>query len=47
MAKLPISSFTVPRLKDLPKDVRARIKLVQEKTGFCSQCVPGACSTTG
>jgi uncharacterized peroxidase-related enzyme len=34
MAKLPISSFTVPRLKDLPKDVRARIKLVQEKTGF-------------
>jgi uncharacterized peroxidase-related enzyme len=34
MAKLPISSFTVPRLKDLPKDVRARIKQVQEKTGF-------------
>jgi uncharacterized peroxidase-related enzyme len=34
MAKLPISSFTVPRLKDLPKDVRARIKLVQQKTGF-------------
>ncbi|MGH6884710.1 MAG: peroxidase-related enzyme [Geminicoccales bacterium] len=34
MAKLPISSFSVPRLKDLPKDVRARIKLVQEKTGF-------------
>jgi len=34
MAELPISSFTVPRLKDLPKDVRARIKLVQQKTGF-------------
>ena len=34
MAKLSISSFTVPRLKDLPKDVRARIELVQEKTGF-------------
>jgi uncharacterized peroxidase-related enzyme len=34
MAKLPISSFSVPKLKDLPKDVRARIKLVQEKTGF-------------
>jgi uncharacterized peroxidase-related enzyme len=34
MAKPPISSFPLPRLKDLPKDVRARIKLVQEKTGF-------------
>lgn len=34
MAKTPISSFTVPKLKDLPKDVRARIKLVQEKSGF-------------
>ena len=34
MAELPISSFTVPRLKDLPKDVRARIKLVQQKAGF-------------
>jgi uncharacterized peroxidase-related enzyme len=34
MAKQPISSFPLPRLKDLPKDVRARIKLVQEKTGF-------------
>jgi len=34
MAKPPISSFPVPRLKDLPKDVRARIKSVQEKSGF-------------
>jgi uncharacterized peroxidase-related enzyme len=34
MAKAPISSFPVPRLKDLPKDVRARIKAVQEKSGF-------------
>jgi uncharacterized peroxidase-related enzyme len=34
MAKLPISSFSVPKLKDLPKDIRARIELVQEKTGF-------------
>jgi uncharacterized peroxidase-related enzyme len=34
MAKVPISGFTVPKLKDLPKDVRARIKLVQEKSGF-------------
>jgi uncharacterized peroxidase-related enzyme len=34
MAKPPISSFPVPRLKDLPEDVRARIELVQEKTGF-------------
>lgn len=34
MAKPPISSFPVPRLEDLPKDVRARIKAVQEKSGF-------------
>jgi uncharacterized peroxidase-related enzyme len=34
MAKPAISSFSVPRLKDLPKDIRARIKAVQEKTGF-------------
>ena len=34
MAKPPISSFPVPRLKDLPKDVRARIKAVQKKSGF-------------
>jgi uncharacterized peroxidase-related enzyme len=34
MARPPISGFSLPRLKDLPKDVRARIKLVQEKTGF-------------
>jgi uncharacterized peroxidase-related enzyme len=34
MAKPAISSFSVPRLKDLPKDIRARIEAVQEKTGF-------------
>jgi uncharacterized peroxidase-related enzyme len=34
MAKLPISHFPVPRLKELPEDVRARIKAVQEKSGF-------------
>jgi len=34
MAKRPISRFPVPRLKDLPKDIRAQIKTVQEKTGF-------------
>lgn len=34
MADSPISSFELPRLEDLPDDVRARIELVQEKTGF-------------
>jgi uncharacterized peroxidase-related enzyme len=34
MADLPISSFELPRLDELPDDVRARIELVQEKTGF-------------
>jgi len=30
----PISRFPVPRLEDLPEDVRARILAVQEKSGF-------------
>jgi uncharacterized peroxidase-related enzyme len=30
----PISRFPVPRLEDLPADVRARILAVQEKSGF-------------
>jgi uncharacterized peroxidase-related enzyme len=30
----PISRFPVPRLEDLPGDVRARILAVQEKAGF-------------
>jgi uncharacterized peroxidase-related enzyme len=30
----PISRFSVPRLEDLPADVRARIVAVQEKSGF-------------
>lgn len=30
----PISRFSVPRLEDLPKDVRERILAVQEKSGF-------------
>jgi uncharacterized peroxidase-related enzyme len=30
----PISRFPVPRLEDLPDDVRARILAVQEKAGF-------------
>ena len=34
MADSPISSFELPRLSELPDDVRARIDLVQEKTGF-------------
>ena len=29
-----ISRFPVPRLEDLPQDIRARIALVQEKAGF-------------
>jgi uncharacterized peroxidase-related enzyme len=30
----PISRFPVPRLDDLPEDIRARILKVQEKSGF-------------
>jgi uncharacterized peroxidase-related enzyme len=30
----PISRFPVPRIEDLPEDVRARILAVQEKAGF-------------
>src|ERR1700693_5450098 len=30
----PISRFPVPRIDDLPEDVRARILAVQEKAGF-------------
>jgi uncharacterized peroxidase-related enzyme len=30
----PISRFPVPKLADLPEDVRARIEKVQEKSGF-------------
>jgi uncharacterized peroxidase-related enzyme len=30
----PISRFPVPRLEDLPKDIRERIAAVQEKAGF-------------
>jgi uncharacterized peroxidase-related enzyme len=31
---LPISRWPVPRLEDLPEDIRARILAVQEKAGF-------------
>ena len=34
MQNTPISRFPVPRLEDLPQDVRARILAVQEKAGF-------------
>jgi len=34
MSAAPISRFPVPRLDDLPEDVRARILAVQEKSGF-------------
>ena len=30
----PISRFPVPRLEELPEDIRARIAAVQEKAGF-------------
>src|SRR5437762_14371446 len=30
----PISRFPVPRLDELPDDIRARIAAVQEKAGF-------------
>jgi len=31
---LPVSRFPVPKLKDMPADIRARIEAVQEKSGF-------------
>jgi len=34
MEPLPISRYPVPKLEDLPKDVRERIEAVQEKSGF-------------
>ena len=34
MSARPISRFPVPKLKDLPADVRERIQAVAEKTGF-------------
>ncbi len=34
MSDQPISRFPVPRLEDLPEDIRARILEVQEKSGF-------------
>jgi uncharacterized peroxidase-related enzyme len=30
----PVSRFPVPKLKEMPPDVRARIEAVQEKSGF-------------
>jgi len=34
MAAPPISRYPVPKLEDLPEDIRAGILAVQEKTGF-------------
>jgi uncharacterized peroxidase-related enzyme len=34
MSAPPVSRFPVPRLEDLPEDIRARILAVQEKSGF-------------
>jgi uncharacterized peroxidase-related enzyme len=34
VGKMPISRFPVPKLKDMPSDVRARIEAVQERSGF-------------
>lgn len=34
MSQAPISRFPVPKLADLPEDIRARIEAVQEKSGF-------------
>lgn len=34
MSAKPVSRFPVPALKDLPADIRERIEMVQQKTGF-------------
>ena len=39
----PISRFPVPRLEDVPDDIRERIEAVAEKTGF----VPNVVFPTG
>ncbi|ABL72655.1 peroxidase-related enzyme [Paracoccus denitrificans] len=33
-ADTPVSRFAVPRLADMPEDIRTRIEAVQEKSGF-------------
>src|SRR3954469_19724312 len=34
MTAAPVSRYPVPRLEDMPEDIRARIEKVQEKSGF-------------
>ena len=34
MSDQPVSRFPVPKLNDLPDDIRSRIEAVQEKSGF-------------
>jgi uncharacterized peroxidase-related enzyme len=34
MAKAPISRFSIPKLDELPADIRERVEAVSEKTGF-------------
>ena len=34
MAEQPISRYPVPKLEEMPDDIRARIEAVQEKAGF-------------
>jgi uncharacterized peroxidase-related enzyme len=34
VSSAPVSRFPVPRLEDLPEDVRARVLAVQDKSGF-------------
>ena len=36
----PISRYPVPKLDDLPDDIRARILAVQEKAGFVPNVFP-------
>ena len=34
MTTAPVSRYPVPKLEDMPEDIRARIEKVQEKSGF-------------
>lgn len=34
MSQPPISRYPIPRVEDLPADIRERIQAVQEKAGF-------------
>ena len=47
MTAPPISRYPVPKLADLPEDIRMRMLEVQEKAGVHPQCLPDAGASSG